>query len=93
MSRLALIVTLLLTGPAVHRMFGAEEVLALAKGLTGLPGARLMRGRREVDYIALSVQKRNKNAHALYQSLGFVDLDKEHEVERFMRLDWSPEDS
>ncbi|MEC7760449.1 MAG: Hint domain-containing protein [Pseudomonadota bacterium] len=43
----------LLRGRAVRRDFGVEEVLAPALGLTNLPGARVLQGRREVTYVHL----------------------------------------
>lgn len=44
---------MLMAGPQVAASFGNAEVLALAKGMTGLSGARAMQGRRHVDYVSL----------------------------------------
>ncbi|MEL7093332.1 MAG: Hint domain-containing protein, partial [Pseudomonadota bacterium] len=43
----------LLRWRAVWRMYGVRDVLAPAKGLTGLPGVRRKRGVRRVDYVHL----------------------------------------
>ena len=40
-------------GPVVQRLFGSREVLAVAKGLTGLHGIRAMTGKREAQYFSL----------------------------------------
>lgn len=48
---------LLLAGPEIARRFDAPEVLALAKGLTGLPGVRAMKGRRRVEYVSLLLER------------------------------------
>lgn len=44
---------MLLSGPIVRDMFGVDEVLAMAKGLTGLDHVRAMTGKREVTYYTL----------------------------------------
>ena len=41
---------LLLEGPAVERAFREKQVLAPAKGLVGLSGVRVMKGKRDVTY-------------------------------------------
>ncbi|SFS12848.1 Hint domain-containing protein [Yoonia litorea] len=41
---------LVLSGDIVRQIFEADEVLAPAKGLTGLPGVRVMKGKRSVEY-------------------------------------------
>ncbi|MEM0988242.1 MAG: Hint domain-containing protein [Pseudomonadota bacterium] len=43
----------LLDGPIVRALFGRDQVLALAKALTTLPGVRMMHGRDEVIYYSL----------------------------------------
>ena len=40
----------LIAGPVVSKLFGADEVLAPAKGLTALPGVRVMEGKRAAEY-------------------------------------------
>ncbi|MEL6999058.1 MAG: Hint domain-containing protein, partial [Pseudomonadota bacterium] len=47
----------LLQGTAVETMFGAREVLALAKGLTGLDHIRAMSGKRDVTYYSLLCER------------------------------------
>ena len=44
---------MILSGPEVAAHFASREVLALAKGLVGLPGVRVMKGRQQVSYYAL----------------------------------------
>lgn len=40
-------------GPVVQRLFDTDQVLARAKGLTGLPGVRVMKGKKDATYITL----------------------------------------
>ncbi|MFK7943409.1 MAG: Hint domain-containing protein [Paracoccaceae bacterium] len=44
---------MVLNWPAVQRSHGTGQVLALAKGLTDLPGVRIMRGKASIAYFAL----------------------------------------
>lgn len=44
---------MLVSGGAVRALFGVDEVLAPAKGLTGLPGVRTMKGKRRVCYLSI----------------------------------------
>ena len=48
---------MLVSGALVRRIFGCDEVLALAKGLTGLPGVRVMKGKRKVTYFTLLLDR------------------------------------
>ena len=48
---------MLIAGPVVRHLFGEDEVLAPAKGLTGLPGVRVMKGKRRVTYLALLLDR------------------------------------
>ena len=48
---------ILLQGTAVETMFGAREVLALAKGLVGLDHVRVMSGKRSVTYYSLLCER------------------------------------
>lgn len=47
----------LMAGPQVLKMFGTPEVLALAKGMTGLPGIRVMKGKKAVSYISVLMDR------------------------------------
>lgn len=44
---------MVLTGPDINRTFDAEEILVLAKALTGQPKIRRMKGKRQIDYFSL----------------------------------------
>ena len=44
---------LLFKGDTVQDAFGTRQVLGMAKGLTALPGIRVMSGKKEVTYISL----------------------------------------
>ncbi len=44
---------ILLYGDEIKKLFGASEVFAPAKGLCGLNGVRIMRGKRSVTYVHL----------------------------------------
>lgn len=48
---------LLIKGAVVRDMFDTDEVLALAKGLTGLPGIRKMMGKRSITYLTLLLDR------------------------------------
>lgn len=48
---------MLMRGPEVRRLFDEDEVLALAKGLTGLPGVRVMKGKRQTSYFSLLLDR------------------------------------
>lgn len=48
---------MLMAGPAVAEMFDTPEVLALAKGLTGLRGVRVMQGRRKASYVSVLLDR------------------------------------
>ena len=48
---------ILLSGPIVRQMFGEDEVLAPAKGLTGLPGVRVMQGKKSVEYYHVMLER------------------------------------
>ena len=41
---------IVMKGPICANLFGADEVLAPAKGLTGLAGVRIMAGKKEAEY-------------------------------------------
>lgn len=44
---------MLMKGPQVERLFGSKEVLAVAKGLTGLSRVRQMQGKHAETYISI----------------------------------------
>ena len=48
---------MLMAGPLVERLFGYAQVLALAKGLTQLPGVRVMKGKRQVTYVSILLDR------------------------------------
>ena len=48
---------ILVSGPIVRQMFGEDEVLAPAKGLTGLPGVRVMQGKKSVEYYHVMLER------------------------------------
>ena len=55
-----------LSGPQCESLFGCDEVLAPAKGLTGLPGVRVMQGKRDVEYYhVMLAQHEIISAHGL----------------------------
>ena len=56
---------LLMAGPEVEGLFGVPEVLAPAKGLAGLRGVRLMRGKKAVTYHHILLER-----HAIILSEG-----------------------
>jgi hypothetical protein len=48
---------IVLGGPVPRALFGADRVLAVAKGLTGLAGVRPMTGKKRVTYVALLLDR------------------------------------
>ena len=48
---------MVLMGRAVEAVFGTPEVMTIAKALTGLPGIRRMKGKRQITYFALLLDR------------------------------------
>lgn len=81
----------LLAGPEVARQTGHDEVLAIAKALTALPGVRAMNGRREVTYHSLLfdrhevIRAEGARVESFYPgpyALGILDDEMRAEIRR-----------
>ncbi len=75
-------ITRLMVGEEYQRQgYGRGAMVEVVRRLKGMP---------EVEFIGVSVSKGNEYVERFYRDLGFVDADKKHEREIYLKLDWSP---
>ncbi|PJI92205.1 Hint domain-containing protein [Yoonia maricola] len=55
------------SGPLSERLFGTPNVLPVARGMTPLPGVRIMEGKRQITYVSVLLDQ-----HALMKAEGVL---------------------